>query len=140
MAQEYTIDIVSEKIKNWSNNYGDFTTYTVKFPDSDDAVQLNKKSDSPAPKEGDVLYGEITETEFGKRFKSEQKPFGESKPSGSQNTYKDNSKNITLGLVWKVLIGIQGVPENDEQFAKFYETVNMHVSELLSMAEKLQNE
>lgn len=133
MNKEYEIQAVSEKIKNWSNNYGDFTTYTVKFPDSDDAVQLNKKSDSPAPKESDILYGTIEETEFGKRFKTSMKP-------NRERQGQDNSKSIILGLVWKILIGIQGVPTNDEEFAKFYETVNMHVSELLSMSAKLNKE
>lgn len=138
MGKQYTIQGVSEKIKNWSSKYGDFTTYYVQLEgEGDEAVQLNKKSESPAPKEGDELYGEITETEFGMKFKSEQRQESSSqKPS--PKSYQDNSKNITLGLVWKVLIGIQGVPENDEQFAKFFETVSSHVTELIMMGEKLK--
>ena len=139
MSKDYKIQGVSHKIKNWTSQYGDFTTYHVQLEGlGDEAIQLNKKSDSPKPEEGDEIYGEITETEFGKKFKSVQKSEGTSAKVSDKPTYKDNSKNITLGLVWKILIGIQGVPEDDEQFAKFYETVNAHVTELILMGEKLK--
>lgn len=142
MAKEYTIDAVSEKVKNWDSRYGPMVTYHVRLEgEGDSAIQLNKKSDSPIPKVGDELYGEITETEFGMKFKSEQRPDGQTSLQGTKSkpAYQDNSKNITLGLVWKVLIGIQGVPENDEQFAKFFETVDAHVTELILMGEKLRD-
>lgn len=138
MAKEYKIQGVSHKIKNWTSQYGDFTTYYVQLEGyGDEAIQLNKKSDSPKPEDGDELYGEIQETEFGKKFKSIQRPQGTQGKSQPKAAYKDHSKDITLGMVWKVLIGIQGVPENDDQFAKFFETVDAHVTELIMMGEKL---
>lgn len=142
MAKEYVIQGVSEKVKNWSSKYGDFTTYYVQLEgEGDDAIQLNKKSDSPAPKSEDKIYGEITETEFGLKFKSEQR--ADSKSSAANQTskpaYKDNSKSITLGLVFKTIAGIRGLPEpgDDDDFAKFYDMVKAHTEELILISEKL---
>lgn len=140
MNKEYRVQAVSEKLKNWSNAYGDFTTYYIKLDgEGDDAISINKKSDSPAPKEGDELYGEVTETEFGKRIKTAAKPF-ESHTGGS-GAYKSNSKNITLGLVWKTIAGIRGLPEpgDDDDFAKFYDMVRSHYEELVLMQEKAKD-
>lgn len=104
MSKEYTIDIISEKVKNWSNQFGDFSTYTVKLAGSDDAVDINKKSDSPAPKSGEVIYGELQETAFGLKFKSEKRPFGEAKttptssntPTESHDTQDSIYRSVAL--------------------------------------------
>lgn len=102
MNKDYKIQAVSEKVKNWSSQYGDFTTYYVKLSgNSDEAVQLNKKSDSPAPNEGDELYGEIQQTEFGSKFKSQiksqKKPFGGiARPSESQDTQDNIARSVAL--------------------------------------------
>ena len=114
-------------------------TYWVKFEGNAETFLWTAKT---APEEGKEYYGHIQATS-GKslRFKVDKQEDGDHhETTTSKPAYKDNSKSITLGLVWKILIGIQGVPEDDEQFAKFFETVNMHVSELLSMGEKLNNE
>lgn len=75
MAQEYKVTAVSPKTKEWSSQYGDMVTYYVKVDSETDAVQMNKKADSKAPQVGDELYGTITSTEYGLKFKGEKKPF-----------------------------------------------------------------
>lgn len=80
MAQEYKVTAVSPKTKLWSSQYGDMVTYYVKVDTEADAVQMNKKADSKPPQVGDELYGTITSTEYGLKFKGEKKPFN-SKPA-----------------------------------------------------------
>lgn len=116
--------------------------YNVKFQDNAETFMWLAKE---RPVEGQKYYGHFEPTKSGKRlrFKRDKEPEDEEKPAGTKpayqpKQYQDNSKNITLGLVWKTLINIQGVPENDEQFAKFYETVNEHVTELIMIGEKLK--
>ena len=75
MAQEYKVTAVSPKTKEWSSQYGDMVTYYVKVDSETDAVQMNKKADSKPPQVGDELYGTITSTEYGLKFKGEKKPF-----------------------------------------------------------------
>lgn len=83
MAQDYQITAVSPKKNEWESKYGAMVTYYIKVEGNEEPVQLNKKADSSAPKVGDELYGTIKETEYGKKFKGEKKPFS---PGG----YKDN--------------------------------------------------
>lgn len=120
--RDYTIQAISEKVKNWSNAYGDFSTYTVKFSDSDDAVEINKKSDSPAPKSGDVVYGEITSTEFGYKFKSAKRPPGEtassSTPQESDERQDPIYRSVALNnasVVSAAVITAGGVPKDSEK-------------------------
>lgn len=98
MSETYKITAVSEKIKNWSSQHGDFTTYFVRLDgQGDEAVQVNKKSSSTAPKVGDEIYGELTSTEYGIKFKSVTKPFGtDTKPSESNDTQDSISRSVAL--------------------------------------------
>jgi len=43
--------------------------YAIKFQNQDEAVEMSQKPDTPAPKAGDILEGEIESTQHGKRFK-----------------------------------------------------------------------
>ena len=134
-------DFINENLT--SDEYGIY--YSVVFQGDAETYLWQTKT---APVEGEKYWGHLEKAKSGKsiRFKKDKDaPTGDAAPAGASQTaqkpaYKDNSKNITLGLVWKVLIGIQGVPENDEQFAKFFETVNAHVTELILMGEKLKEE
>lgn len=107
MSKEYTIEAVSEKTKNWSSQYGGFTTYYVKLNgEGDEAIQLNKKSDSPAPNSGDELYGEIQITEFGKKFKSQKKPFGSNaRTPESQDTQDNIARSVALKAAVDLSVG-----------------------------------
>lgn len=73
---DYTIEAVSPKQRNWQAHGKDFISYYVRFRGDEDPVEISKLADSPAPKEGDVVYGNVTENAYGKKFKSEKKPFG----------------------------------------------------------------
>lgn len=141
--QEYIVQNVEENDFINSNNstadqakYG--LTYSVKFEGDAETFLWTTKT---PPESGKTYFGHIQKTS-GKmlRFKLDEREGTQSSSSSSKPPYQDQSKNITLGLVWKVLIGIQGVPENPEEFAKFYETVGAHVTELILMSEKLKSE
>lgn len=95
------------------------------------------------PEEGKKYYGHLEPTKTGKRlrFKTDKVPDDEPKPSNAnQPKYQDKSKDITLGMVWKIVAQIRGLPENDEEFAKFFEIVDSHLTELVMMSEKLKEE
>ena len=77
MSQDYKIIAVANRTKDWSSTYGNFTTYSVQVQGNGEPVAINKKADSEPPKEGDVIYGDITDSEFGQKFKSAKKPFGQ---------------------------------------------------------------
>lgn len=134
-------DFINENLT--SEEYGVY--FSVKFVGDADTYLWQTKTE---PVVGEKYWGMLQKAKSGKsiKFKWDKKNTPDSSDSSgyakttSQSSYKDNSKNITLGLVWKILIGIQGVPENDEQFAKFYETVDAHVSELLDIADRLNGE
>lgn len=103
MAKEYKITAVSYKIKNWTSQYGDMVTYYVKLEGEDDeAIQLNKKQESPTPEEGQTLFGDIVETEFGRRFKSQKKPFT---PSGYQKSPQDK-EDIARAVAIKAAVDL----------------------------------
>lgn len=51
--------------------------------------------------------------------------------------YRD-STTIPLD-VWRVLINVQGVPENPAQFASFFDTVQEHANELLLLIDNVRN-
>lgn len=137
MPKEYTIEAVSHKVKNWSNQYGDFTTYNIKLPGSDEAIQLNKKSDSEAPNEGDTIFGEITETEFGKRFKSAQKPSGS--PTKPTLDYEPSTNaRWAIGMAYKAYIQTVGSPESAEGEFPF-DVVELHARKLVQMFDKIKS-
>jgi len=59
----------SMKTGEYAGQYGQMIKYAVKFEDQNEAVELSQKPETPAPKTGDVLEGEIEDTKWGKRFK-----------------------------------------------------------------------
>lgn len=122
-----------------SDEYGIY--YSVGFVGDADSFLWQTKT---PPVIGEKYWGWLEAAKSGKstKFKWDRKNAPATTPDGKpaaavQNTYKDNSKNITLGLVWKTIAGIRGLPENDEEFAKFYEIVDAHYSELITMQEKI---
>lgn len=90
MAQEYTIKAVGKTAKEWESKYGPMKTYLIQVEGNGEPVQLNKKADSPRPEAGDTIFGDITNTEFGQKFKAAQKPFngGSKKPAYNENGQK----------------------------------------------------
>lgn len=138
MAQEYKITSVDDEVKTWQSSFGPMLTYTLLLDETgEEIVQQNKKPDSPPPKAGDVLYGNIERNAFGAKFKTEARPQGSAAGSGGKPAWKDNSKDITLGMVWKTIAGIRGLPENKTQFTEFFLIVREHLEELLLMSEQM---
>lgn len=121
-------EFLNEQLEN--TNYGIY--YSVKFQGAAETYLIQAKT---APVEGEKLYGHIEKSKSGKswRFKKDKQ---DGVAPQAQPNYQNNSKNITLGLVWKTIAGIRGLPENDEEFAKFYEIVDAHYNELILMQEK----
>lgn len=79
MAQEYTIQRVSEREpRAWNfekdGNTVFMETYKVMLQGIEGPIDVNKKAGN-APKVGDVLYGSITQDEYGQKFKAAKKPF-----------------------------------------------------------------
>lgn len=73
--QEYTIKQVSkQEPKRYEGKYGVTLYHKVRFEGSDEVVEIGRK-ENHRPKEGDKLYGTIEDTEYGKKFKAERKPF-----------------------------------------------------------------
>jgi hypothetical protein len=60
------------KTGEFNGKYGRLFKYAVQFEGQDEAVELNQKPDSPAPKAGDILEGTIETTQYGRRFKRAQ--------------------------------------------------------------------
>lgn len=78
---EYKINAVSEKVEEWSSQYGPMKTYYVKFDGQTEPVKINQKDSTPAPTVGQTLFGSITEDKFGKKFKKESNFSGGAKPA-----------------------------------------------------------
>lgn len=60
------------KLKERDSQYGKMIDYMMVFED-DKAGEMSQKADTPAPKAGDVLEGEITQTNYGPKFKKASK-------------------------------------------------------------------
>ena len=64
----YTVESAM-RTGEYTTQYGPMAKYAIKFQNQDEAVEMSQKPDTPAPKAGDILEGEIESTQHGKRFK-----------------------------------------------------------------------
>ena len=80
MSQTYTVLNVVGDPREWEGRYGKNLSYTVALKDVDGVVELSQKPETPAPKAGDELTGEITPSSgnFPPKFKKD-------KPQGGGN-------------------------------------------------------
>lgn len=127
-------DFLNEKLEN--TDYGIY--YSVRFS-GDAETYLWQSKTEPVPHER--YWGHIEKSKSGKslRFKKDKEESESS--SGSKAAYQPkNNDTITLSMVWKTVAGIRGLPENDEEFAKFFEIVDSHFKELVMMGEKIKSE
>lgn len=92
---EYKVKAVKEGFKEWSNDYGAFRTYLVQVEGNGEPVSINRKADSPVPKVGEDLYGDITQGKFGQSFKSKKKPFT---PNNYESPERQDSINRAVAL------------------------------------------
>ena len=121
-----------------SDQYGKW--YSVQFSGNAETYLWQTKT---SPVEGEKYWGYLETTKSGKstKFKWDKQNAPDNTPDGKPSTQTqertNTSHSITLGMVWKTVAGIRGLPENDEQFAKFFEIVDAHLKELLSMSDKI---
>lgn len=75
MSQSYKIIALKPGFEEWSNEYGTFHSYSMQVMGNGEPVSMNRKADSPAPKIGDEIYGDINVNSAGfQTFKSQKKP------------------------------------------------------------------
>lgn len=83
MAQEYVISNAfpakdkDGNEKTWDSQYGTFKVWKLYFENDDTAYETNKKLDFEGFKKGDTVYGTTSLTQYGGKFKSEQRPLGQ---------------------------------------------------------------
>lgn len=58
MSKDYTVQGIESK-REWSGKYGPMVTYLVKLAGEDEFVEVNRKPTTDAPKDGEVLTGEL---------------------------------------------------------------------------------
>lgn len=63
--------ISAMKTGEFDGKYGKLYKYAVQFEGENEAVEMNQKPDSPAPKSGDVFEGTIETTRYGRKFRKE---------------------------------------------------------------------
>lgn len=136
-AQKTKVTIIEVSGKPWNKpNSQQFwhTVVTDETPSEPTKFIQDKSKGAPEPKVGETYEGNMYE---GNKFYA----FGDKAPAksgGDKPVWKDNSKEITLGMVWKTVAGIRGLPEDPEDFAKFFEIVKDHTDELLRMSENME--
>lgn len=136
----YEVELFEPIVDFDKDQYGN-EWFNVKFVGDAETFMWLKKD---PPVEGQKYYGHIEKTKSGKRlrFKTDKVP-EDIKPSSTSSAVKDTKyqRDITsIPLdVWRTLVGIQGVPENQSQFTEFFLTVQQHANELLLMIENVRS-
>lgn len=138
----YTPKIVQENgflnEKLTTDQYGIY--YSVQFDGDADTYLWQAKT---APATGEKVWGHVEKSASGKsmRFKKD-KLEGTPATSGGAQPYQNTSNNITLGLVYKIVAGIRGLPEpnNPADKSVFWEMVKEHTEELISIGEMLNSD
>lgn len=132
-------DFINENLT--TDQYGMY--YSVGFVGDADTYLWQTKS---APVVGEKYWGMLEKAQSGKsiKFKWDKKNTPATTPDGKPTAFtvaqKSNSNTITLGMVWKVVAGIRGLPEDDDEFAKFFEIVQSHLNELILISDKLNGD
>jgi hypothetical protein len=68
---EYKITAVSQETRNYDTKFGPMVSYKLKLEGVEEPVELGQKATSPAPQAGQMLNGNIENTQYGKKFKKE---------------------------------------------------------------------
>lgn len=137
----YTPKIVTENEylneKLTSDQYGIY--YSVQFEGDAETYLWQAKT---APVVGEQVWGHLEKSGTGKsiRFKKDKTDGSPAQSGSSPQQYQNTSNNITLGLVYKTVANIRGLPENVEDKSIFWEMVKEHTEELISIGEKLNSD
>lgn len=143
MAQEFKITNVDPETKRWSSQFGEFITYNLLLDETgEEIVQQNKKPDSPAPKIGDVIYGNIERNAFGAKFKSEARvgtPSVSNSPVKASSDYEPGTNaRWAVGMAYRAFIQVTGTPEDAGGNFPF-DAVKQHALELVKMFELVKS-
>lgn len=86
----YTIQDVSENVRDIKGQYGPLKVYKLKLEGESETVDYLLSPASPTPRIGDIIEGIIGHNSFGAYFKKDKKPFtpggGDAKRSPIANT------------------------------------------------------
>lgn len=73
MAQEYKIAAVSQNVRSFDTQYGSMKSYKLKLEGFEQVVELAQKAETPAPVQGQSLFGTIDMSgQYGPKFKKER--------------------------------------------------------------------
>lgn len=135
----YEVKIVTEIEDFDPDQYGNVWYNALFVGDAENYMWLAKNK----PEVGNKYYGHLEPTKSGKRlrFKTDKVPEDAPRQPQSQGQGQSNntSNNITLGLVYKTVSNIRGLPDNDNDADKsvFWEMVKEHTEELLKIGDIL---
>ncbi len=76
MSQDFKI-IEVIRSKPFNSKYGEMISYTLTVDGGEGypmEVEINQKNETPAPLEGQSIYGHVDETEYGYKLKKDQRP------------------------------------------------------------------
>lgn len=127
----YTVKIV-KVIEDFDPDEHGNVWYNVQFHGDANTYMWLAKNQPEAEKK---YYGHLEKTSSGKRirFKSDKAPEGSSYTTApAQNNY-----GATLGLVYKTVANIKGLPENAADSSTFWEMVKEHTEELILISDIL---
>ena len=85
----------SMRTGEFESKFGKMVKYTVQFDGEAEAVEIVQKPDSPEPKTGDEVEGDIETTQYGRKFKRERQGYngggGKSDPATQKAIIRQNS-------------------------------------------------
>lgn len=133
MPDTFKIKAVKTTPKDWESKYGPMKTWLIQVEGNGEPVQLNKKAESPTPQVGDELYGNIEQTEYGQKFKSESKPFA---GGGQKREYHDNSDGQRQGMcINNAANFVNSMVSADIQAHEWAEMVHSFATELYKLGD-----
>lgn len=120
-----------------TDQYGIY--YSVQFEGDAETYLWQTKT---APLVGEQVWGHIEKSSSGKsmRFKKDKTDTVQASGNSQQGESEEKSNRITLGLVYKTVANIRGLPENLEDKSIFWEMVKEHTEELIMIGEKLNSD
>ena len=120
-SKNYTIQNI-EVIQGFEQDQYGKTWYNVKFQEDAETYMWLLRD---KPDVGEVVYGHVEPTKSGKKLRFKKDPLPEvaqqvstdqfTPKSSDKPVWKDNSKEITLGLVFKVFCATEGMMPNDDK-------------------------
>ena len=85
----------SMRTGEFESKFGKMVKYTVQFDGEAEAVEIVQKPESPEPKTGDEVEGDIETTQYGRKFKRERQGYngggGKSDPATQKAIIRQNS-------------------------------------------------